>query len=231
MKKLLTVLILSFCGLAYAQTPTPTLPDCSPPTTADIRSGTVGKDHWFYWWCRDPTKVWITWLGLLDSELRSYVQVGSVQMTSQIARGDITQSVPGGTIGAGTAKANPWNNVVIWGQSSDRTDTAHLKVAVLAAAATDAGKPAPGAPFTAPTSLPDLWSVTPNGASLTRKTNKIVNGTVTSTYGPAIKILTPCDCTTLHFAEGSMTQKCPLASATMNLAAVTDVISCIRVPR
>lgn len=193
------------CHLSFAQTQ----PRCAPPTTNDIRTGVVGNDHWFYWWCRDTSQVWITWQGFLEAELKSYVMTGAVEIASQIARGD-TVTTPDGP------RANPWNALLVWGQPSDRPEMAHLKTAVLAAAATDAGKPVPGAPFPAATKLNDLWNVTPNGASPTRKANKVVNGQVTTTYGAAYKILTPCDCETLKFPEGSMTQKCPLASATIN---------------
>jgi hypothetical protein len=228
MKLLLTILLaLGLSVSALAQTFDPTQPRCAPATEADIRSGTVGNDLWFYWWCRDTTQVWLTWNGFLSSELKNYVFVGAVEITSQIRRGDTV-----GSAAAGTLRAKPWNALLVWGLPSDRPEMAHLKAAVLAAAGAETTtRPLPGTPFAAPLSLGDLWNVTPNGASPTRRTNLVVNGLVTSTYGQTVKILTPCDCTTLKFPEGSMTQKCPLASAAIDLTAVTEVISCIRLPR
>lgn len=228
MKLLLTILLaLGLTVSASAQTPNPTQPRCAPATASDIRSGTVGNDLWFYWWCRDTTQVWITWNGYLESELKSYVFTGAVQIASQIRRGDTI-----GSVADNTQRAKPWNALLVWGLPSDRPEMAHLKAAVLAASAAETTtRPVPGEPFTAPLALGELWNVTPNGANPLRKTNKVINGAVSQTYGQAVKILTPCDCSTLKFPEGSVTQKCPLATALIDLTAVSEVISCIKLPR
>lgn len=231
MKKMILALALAL-GLvssATAQTistPAP-ITRCAPPSPTEIRAGVVGKDVWFYWWCRDTTQVWLTWNGYLEAELKSQVFKGAVELVSQIRRGDTVGSIEDGTL-----RGKPWNNLFVWGKSADQPEKAHLKAAVLAASGAETTtRPIPGEPFAAPMELPELWNVTPNGANPVRKTNRVVNGLVTSTYGASVKILTPCDCNTLKFPEGSVTQKCPLASATLDLAAVTEVISCIKLPR
>jgi len=228
MKLLLTILLaLGLTVSASAQTTNPTQPRCAPPAASDIRAGTVGNDLWFYWWCRDTTQVWITWNGYLESELKTYVFTGAVQIASQIRRGDTI-----GSVTDNTQRAKPWNALLVWGLPSDRPEMAHLKAAVLAASAAETTtRPVPGEPFAAPLALGELWNVTPNGANPLRKTNKVINGAVSQTYGQAVKILTPCDCSTLKFPEGSVTQKCPLATALIDLTAVSEVISCIKLPR
>jgi hypothetical protein len=178
-------------------------PRCAAQSASEIRAGVVGTDLWYYWWCRDETKVWITWQGFLEAEMKSYVMSGSVQRM---------------------ISTDPFNMLGTWGPESDRPEMAHLKAAVITASAADPNRPVPGPAFPTPTKLPELWNVTPNGASPTRRTNLVQNGKPVAIYGTqTVKVLTPCDCSVVSYPEGSVTKKCPLAGKI-----VTEVVSCMR---
>jgi hypothetical protein len=173
-------------------------PRCAAQSASEIRAGVVGTDLWYYWWCRDETKVWITWQGFLEAEMKSYVMSGSVQRM---------------------ISTDPFNMLGTWGPESDRPEMAHLKAAVITASAADPNRPVPGPAFPTPTKLPELWNVTP-----TRRTNLVQNGKPVAIYGTqTVKVLTPCDCSVVSYPEGSVTKKCPLAGKI-----VTEVVSCMR---
>jgi hypothetical protein len=203
MKRLLSVLLFSLSTAVVAQIAPANEPICAPATADDVRIGAVNADLWFYWWCRSPDHVWLTWNGYLATEMK----------TSMAARAGIRVVSP-----------DPYNDLIVWGPPADRPETAHLKAAVIAAASVDAGKPDPGPEFVPTVTLPQLWNVTPNGASPTRKTNLVEGGKVVPKYGTqVVKVLTPCDCSVVSFPEGSVTKKCPVAGKI-----VTEVLSCMR---
>lgn len=204
MKSFLAALLLSVTTFVSAQVVTiPPDPTCAPSTPADVRAGNIDSDLWFYWWCRDPDHVWLVWQGYLSSEMKQSVA-------------NIAIAFAGGT--------GPINSLITFGPSVDRPETAHLKAAVLAAAALEVEtRPQPGPPFPQPT-MTQLWNVTPNGASPTRRTNLVEGGKVVPKYGTqTVRVLAPCDCSVVSFPEGSVTKKCPVAGKM-----VTEVISCMR---
>jgi hypothetical protein len=168
-----------------------------------MRDGVVDNNHWYYWYCRDETHVWLSWTAHLGSSLKASVFEGSQLYT----------------------KFTNTNDLISW-SPVDTPEYAKLKDAVLAAAAVDTNVPAPGPAFVSTYVVPELWNVTPNGAIATRKTNLYSGGKVLPTYGATVKVLAPCDCSALSIAEGTMTKKCPLAGRT--LPSITEVISCIR---
>lgn len=231
-KKFLMSLALALGLSAQAET-TPTEPAvnsiCAPTSAANIRMGVAYKtpgatpDIWHYWWCRNSTAVWLNWVPWLSTEWTAVANYygksyhGSLNTAGVLDPGKFL--APSG-----------WGPALVLDPNNGNLPIGreHLWHAVNNASQADTAKPLPGPPNPAGT-RPEIWVVTPNGASYFRKTSKVV-ADVVQAYGSGTQLVKTgvlCDHTKMSYSIGTTTKYLPLLN---NAVGVTDeVISCIRI--
>ena len=196
------------------------LPDdypCQPATQTEIRMGTIGNSVWSYWWCRNPTKIWLVYQAWIDTDRQNWIFTEGEAFASRPYKAFLNTYEWRAPLVVPPETISPYRP---------------LYDAVVAAASTDAGRPVPGPSFAPIPNPPEIWVVTPNGGSFLRKTSKVVNGVVQA-YGSGtqtVRIGTPCDHTKPSYPIGSTTKYLPMYPASNDVNPITDeVISCIRI--